>query len=790
MLNFFRNFELEKISFFLGFLTATVLWFVISKLRVWLPDIISNVNKYIKNYRSLQTSGLQNAIRNEAFSRAQKNHIAKDLFALNEILIEPELLVQPILFQEDESKYFESEISNLVPFTPDFPFISRNINVPRISITEAIQKNADLVICGASGSGKTVALAHLVSSLAIKNPNCGLSSSKIPFYLDIHDVDINSLSGLSIADLLIKTLGVRLPSITSQKLPNYINDCLQDNLSILIIDGMDDLHPKDFDKIVKFIKATKLAYSNLQIVLTASHLYLGELLQNNFAPLFLSSWSNDQISNFYSRWNNLWKKDITKNRTDEDPNSIILNWCSTNLRPLNPLEFTLFIWGALSGDLSGTMTIDYIQSFIKRFIPSKELAGIAGHFAEILLNSKSFTFQTPEDKNEIYARFFQSELVQVTANGKFKFIHSIFVAYLASLLSKENIQITLNDDDFRWSPYHNFLAILSAKTQEPGWISPLISEFSPYFPSNFLFISDWLKLSNQNLSWKNNYKKQLIKLIQDSKSKINMKIRAMAAMVLSFDSSLPAFIRQLLSQNNDQYKILALFAIGCANRDSSFTADLISLSQKSTSTIQKYVSIALSTIATENAIHELGRVLLDSDEKIKQLVAECLAFIPPTGHEILKEAITLEDIVVRRASIYGFIKINNLWANQTLRDMSIQDSQWVVRNSASQALEFIEGGNPNIPDKILTLSETPWLVELAGKENLGVATDQAISKSLLYALESENFRDKYKAVRTASQTTNKDIVTKLQKEAVNSTDDSLINLIYISLFFMANSKKF
>ena len=789
MLNFFRNFELEKISFFLGFLTASVLWFVISRLRIWLPDIISNINKYIKNYRALQTSGLQNAIRNEAFNRAQKNHIARDLFALDEILIEPELLVQPILFQEDENKYFESEISNLVPFTPDFPFLTRNINVPRITITEAIQKDADLVICGGSGSGKTVALAHLVSCLAKKDPNCGLSSAKTPFYLDLHDIDISTLSHQSIVDILNKTFILRLPSQMSQKLPKYISDCLADNLAILIIDGMDDLQPKDFDKVVKFVNATKQAFRKLQIITTASPLYLGELLQNNFVPLFLSSWSNDQINTFYLKWNSLWKKEIVNTKNDEDPNSIILNWCSTNLRPLNPFEFTLFVWGALSGNLSGTMTVNYLQSFINRYLPSNELMDLAGQFAETLLNGKIYYFQPPEIKNDSYTKFFQSGLVQVTASGNFIFTHSILIGYFASLFPQANLQIAINDDNFRWSTYNNYLAFLSAKTQEPGWITPLISEYSPYFPSNFLFISDWLKLSNQNLSWKSSYKKQLVRLIQDSKSKINLKIRAMAAMVLSFDSSLPGFIRQLLTQNNDQYKILALFAISCINRDTSFAPDLISLSQTNNPTLQKYSSIALSTLGTENSIHELGRILLESDEKIRQLVAECLAFIPPTGHEILKEAITMDDIVVRRASIYGLVKINSLWANQTLRDMSIQDNQWVIRNSASQALEYMEAGNPNIPEKISTLSETPWLVELAGKENLGVATDQAISKSLLYALDSENFRDKYKAVRSAVQTTNKEIVTKLQKEAINSNDDSLTNLIYISLFLLANSKK-
>ena len=135
-------------------------------------------------------------------------------------------------------------------------------------------------------------------------------------------------------------------------------------------------------------------------------------------------------------------------------------------------------------------------------MPARELEKIASQFSEKLLFNKLYTFKTPEGNNEVYSKFFQSDLIQVTANGSFKFTHSILISYFASLISRASLESQITENKFRWSTFNNYLAFLSTKDQEPAWISTLTSEFSPYFPSNTLLIGDWLKFSNQNLNWK------------------------------------------------------------------------------------------------------------------------------------------------------------------------------------------------------------------------------------------------------------------------------------------------
>ena len=265
-------------------------------------------------------------------------------------------------------------------------------------------------------------------------------------------------------------------------------------------------------------------------------------------------------------------------------------------------------------------------------------------------------------------------------------------------------------------------------------------------------------------------------------------MRAVATLVLSNDNNLPTYFRQLLTNDLESLKELALFAISCSSRDNSFIPDLVSLSQKAPGKFLKNICLALGTFEDENAIHELARILLNGEEKARQLVAESLALHPIIGTEILQEAISLEDIVVRRASINGLVKLNNLWSIQTLKKMMIEDSQWVVRNGATQALEFLEAGNPCIPERKLPLSDTPWIIEFAGNQNLGVSSDQPVAPILLIALNSDTKMDLMKAIIFSIQEANQATISKMLEMASKSHDSELINQIYLTLYLLRNSK--
>jgi HEAT repeat protein len=700
------------------------------------------------------------------------------------------LLLQPQAIIGNENIIFESEVASTVPYMPDQPHLTRNFNVPRISITEAAQKNADLVICGMPGSGKTVALAYLVSCLVQKDPKCGLLSSKIPFYVNVHDTEIITNPDLSIFDMLYKALSPRLPGSILPRLIKFINECIEENNAILVIDALDELPPDDFDKFVDFIKKNKQIYPNLQIILSSTPLYLGELLSLNFTPLFLSAWSNQQIVSFYLNWNKLWKLEILKNiNLDDDYNeTLVQNWAMSNLRPLSPIEYTMHIWGALAGDLFGSSTLDLYQTYTKRILPVKEVYDLAISLAQDLIQNKNYYLNAIDTKADGFNKLLHSEIIQTSSNGKLTFFHSELVGYFASLSPEQDYLSDLNESDLQWPANYAYLGFNSSQDSECAWLTNFLTKEQSNSPFDLFNIGSWLKITNKNLNWRVNFIKQLVKIIQNGDEKITTRIRAIGTLVLSNDNNLPTYFRQLLTNNNDFLKELSLYAISCSSRDNSFLPDLISLSQKSSSDFQKNVCLALATFEDENAVHELARILLNGEEKVRLLVAESLVINPSIGTEILQEAVTLEDIVVRRASINGLVKLNNLWSIQTLKTLMIEDSQWVVRNGAAQALEYLESGNPYIPERKLPLSETPWVIEFAGNQNLGVSSDQSVAPVLLMALNSQNRKDMMNAIIYSVQDANQATVSKMVEIASKSHDSELINQIFLTLYLLRNSK--
>jgi hypothetical protein len=105
---------------------------------------------------------------------------------------------------------------------------------------------------------------------------------------------------------------------------------------------------------------------------------------------------------------------------------------------------------------------------------------------------------------------------------------------------------------------------------------------------------------------------------------------------------------------------------------------------------------------------------------------------PVEGHAMLKEGAALADIMLRRAVVHGLARIDQPWATETLQHMQLEDDQWAVRNLANQYLEQKAHIDPRVPRRLKAPSESPWLIEFAGKQGMGIprggpATDVLIN---------------------------------------------------------------
>jgi hypothetical protein len=70
--------------------------------------------------------------------------------------------------------------------------------------------------------------------------------------------------------------------------------------------------------------------------------------------------------------------------------------------------------------------------------------------------------------------------------------------------------------------------------------------------------------------------------------------------------------------------------------------------------------------------------------------------------------------------------------------MQIEESQWVVRNAATQTLEDIKMVNPSIPLPMPNIHEIAWLISFASERGMGISPGQSGWDMLATALREGN----------------------------------------------------
>lgn len=748
MLNFLNFFQLERISFFIGFATATLFWWLFVKFRKWWPEIISSLKKMRENLRRNQTSGVVIALRKDVLKRSQSNHIGANLFSLKEIYVEPAYLIPPHLTVENEKSLFQNEAAILVPFTPDLPILSRNFSVPKITIGEAVQKYERIAINGLPGTGKSSALAFLAGCLAEKNAVCGNISGKMPFYFHVHDTDLSGLSDQDLAVVIYKAISVYLPVSQLPKLSKFINFELTTGNAVILLDGFDELSENESRKFMQWLHSALAEYPQIQWVLTTSPYYHDDLEKLNFVVLPIAAMSNADVALLREKWVSLWYQHIFSAESQNQyylKRELLMNWAAAFPAGYTPLEHTLYIWGALSGDLRGSDTLSIYESYFSRIFQAGYSPDALAAFAYPFIETGSTALQAKRIEGSLSEPLLEWGVLS-RRNDYLTFNHIDLLAFLASMYPKvkqtsERIELLVRN-----SIESTYVGFLAARNAQPEWfVDSLKLDQAPLY-YNLTLVFPWLRHVPIKTPWRSDLFKLLIQIIQNPITPAGIKIRLLSAFAYANDPSLNVFCKQLLTQSDDNYKMLALLLIGSTGTDNSLNGEIIGLLPHSSPQIQKYSALALSVFEDEQSYHALATLLLNADEDVRKLVAECLSKMKLQGVDILKDAITLEDISIRRSAIFGLVHINALWAYELLGKLSIDDPQWVVRNVAHQAVEFLDTHSQLIPRIVPPLYEREWIIQFAADQNLGISPDVNPTPILIKAMTSGSDHEKMNAM--------------------------------------------
>jgi hypothetical protein len=182
VINFFRNLEIDRVSFWLGFVAGALFLFLLNIARKFLPGLIKATRQQLQETREKLTASVETRLRNDVVRQTQKQHLASMFFALDEIALEPRLIAPPPLFSLHKIPPAVDVVHLTLPYIPDWPELAATYHAPTISLVEALQGQANLVVLGHPGSGKTFSLAWLATRIARKDSIVGSIADFIPIY--------------------------------------------------------------------------------------------------------------------------------------------------------------------------------------------------------------------------------------------------------------------------------------------------------------------------------------------------------------------------------------------------------------------------------------------------------------------------------------------------------------------------------------------------------------------------------------------------------------------------------
>ena len=262
-MNFFRTLDLDRISFWFGFAAASILWWFIKLVRPTVRQGWERARYNLKGLRERVSTGTEVRHREDTLRYAQGMHLAARFCPLDALLIPPRLLPPPVYTAPEAALLLEA-IPNVIPYLPEWPEAGTAYNAPHLSLAEALSKGANVVLIGHAGYGKTTALADLASRIARQEEDLGGLQDLLPLLVHVADLDYENREKPPL-DVLTDGLMEHASPLTQPRLGSVVRTHLEEGSAILLLDGLDELHPDELRAATDWLRSLMEAYPTLRV---------------------------------------------------------------------------------------------------------------------------------------------------------------------------------------------------------------------------------------------------------------------------------------------------------------------------------------------------------------------------------------------------------------------------------------------------------------------------------------------------------------------------------------------
>jgi hypothetical protein len=541
MIEILENLAFDQISFWTGFVAGALGLWLARKIIPGLPGLIRSVRSRTNRTRSGIIPNNTERLRQETLRYVQGIHLASALFALDEILVEPRILAppHPILSAEEAPRV--DVLSQMIPYLPDWPELAARYSSHSFTLAETLSDGANLILLGGVGSGKSVALAHLICQIVRREEAIGDLSLLTPLYVHVSELLPDGQFNRTPLEHATEAIQAYAERISINRLTSLLQQVLKSGSGLMLIDGLDELSLEYHQEVIKFLNSIFAEFPQVRVVVTCSPENFSGLVELGLVPIAISGWNQKQYLMFIRKWSRSWFKYIRPTIQDEidqiDPR--LLNaWLLAENPVITPFDATMKAWTVFAGDTIGPGNIDAIESYIWRLTNHLEnsrpgLEDFALQMVaeqEISLDLKSSRswqteFETDEadlesiDKDEQKSRrklakkssrklpgylpdLIENGLLVERSEGRLAFSHPFIMAYLASsALADAPISHFLSNQPDWIGKSMTMLFLANSRDLSPE-ISDLLSKDDDPLLRMPLMVGRWLRYAPQNASWR------------------------------------------------------------------------------------------------------------------------------------------------------------------------------------------------------------------------------------------------------------------------------------------------
>ncbi|TVR23036.1 MAG: HEAT repeat domain-containing protein [Anaerolineaceae bacterium] len=318
-----------------------------------------------------------------------------------------------------------------------------------------------------------------------------------------------------------------------------------------------------------------------------------------------------------------------------------------------------------------------------------EASGTVEVPAEVALDDKKNQRLSAEALNFL-KEMVKAGILRRYRGGRYQFSHVMVAAYFASfaLPEMDDDEQIARADDPTWRDAFIFAA---AHTPLDNVVRARMDAPLDVLLNQLLDAAQWIRYAGGKVEWVPGLLRTLGKLFAARKQYPTARERIAAALVGTGDRNAVRIFERSLNHPDATVRRLSCLGLG-ALRHGDDVGAIAALMGDSDPKVQIAAGLALGVIGTDEALEEMAVMFTQGHETMRQTIAESFAAIPDEGYPVLFDAVSHEDMMLRRAAVFGLRRIRAPWALIYLHDVSLADDEWYVKSAAEQAFLDLQYG--------------------------------------------------------------------------------------------------